>query len=54
VGRSVIGVCAIVGTIVGGFLPALWGGSELGLSSLLLSGVGGVAGVFLGSRLSGI
>jgi hypothetical protein len=39
---------------VGSFLPALWGGSELGLSSLVLAFVGGVAGVFLGARVSGI
>ena len=53
-GRSVVGLCAIVGTIVGGFLPMLWGGSELGLASLLFSGLGGVAGVFVGARLSSI
>jgi hypothetical protein len=38
----------------GGLLPALWGGSALGLGSLLLGLVGGVAGAPLGARLAGV
>lgn len=52
--RSIVGFCAIVGGTVGSLAPALWGGSELGLASILLGVVGGVAGVWLGARLSGI
>jgi hypothetical protein len=51
-GRSVIGLCAIVGTTIGGFVPELWGGSGLGLAALLFAAVGGVAGIFLGARLA--
>ena len=30
--RSVVWLCASMGTVVGGFAPALWGGSQLGLA----------------------
>jgi len=53
-GRSPIWLCAIVGSSAGGLVPALWGGSALGLASLALATVGGVAGVIVGVRLSSI
>jgi hypothetical protein len=51
--RSVIGICATVGTIVGGYLPELWGASSFSVTSLFFGAVGGVAGVLLGTRLQG-
>ena len=51
-GRSVIGICALIGMTIGGFVPDLWGASSLSLASLVFSAAGGVAGVWLGARLS--
>jgi uncharacterized membrane protein YeaQ/YmgE (transglycosylase-associated protein family) len=51
--RSVIGISATVGTVVGGYLPELWGASSFSLTSLVFGVVGGVAGVLLGARLQG-
>ena len=51
-GRSVIGICLIAGSIVGGFIPTLWGASSFGVVSLLFSGAGAVAGVFVGARIA--
>jgi hypothetical protein len=53
-GRSVIGLCAIVGSTVGSFVPELWGGSSLSLSSVVFACMGGVAGIWFGARLSDI
>ena len=53
-GRSGIGLCALGGMTVGGFVPELWGASALSLSSLLFSVVGGVAGVRVGARLADV
>ena len=53
-GRSVIGLCGLVGCTVGGFVPELWGGSSLSLSSILFSVVGAVAGIWFGVRVSAI
>jgi hypothetical protein len=50
--RSVIGLCALVGSLVGGYVPALWGASSLSLVSLFFGALGGVAGIWLGVRLS--
>jgi len=51
-GRSTIMMCATFGMLIGGFVPALWGASSLGLESLLFSGLGGVVGVFAGIRIA--
>jgi hypothetical protein len=37
-----------VGSAVGGYLPALWGGDLISFSSLILSTAGGIAGIWLG------
>jgi hypothetical protein len=49
--RSMIGLCAVVGMTIGGFVPELWGASSLSLSSFAFSAAGGVAGIWLGARL---
>ena len=51
-GRSVIGVCALFGSAVGGYVPVLlWGASSFSVVSLLFGGLGAVAGVWLGARI---
>ncbi|MFL5953223.1 MAG: hypothetical protein ACJ76I_03835 [Gaiellaceae bacterium] len=52
--RSVIGLCATFGTLAGGYVPALWGDSGLSLTSFVCAALGGLAGVWLGARLSTI
>ena len=51
-GRSVIGMCALVGGIVGSYLPEVWGASGFSVSSLLFGAVGGITGIWLGARIS--
>jgi hypothetical protein len=53
-GRSVIGLCAVFGSFVGGYVPTLWGASSLGMESLLFGVLGGIAGVWLGVRVSDV
>jgi hypothetical protein len=48
--RRVIWLFASVGGTVGSLVPAIWGASELSLSSLLLGAVGAAAGVAFGAR----
>jgi hypothetical protein len=50
--RSLIGLCAMVGMTAGGYVPVIWGASAFSPSSLLLSVVGGVAGIWFGVRLA--
>jgi hypothetical protein len=51
-GRSVIGLCALFGGTVGGYVPELWGSGSFSLASLLFGALGGIAGVVFGARLA--
>ena len=50
--RSVIGLSAMFGTFAGSYVPVLWGASSFSPISLLFGALGGVAGIWLGIRLS--
>jgi hypothetical protein len=52
VGRSTIGLCALAGSVAGGYVPTIWGASSLGVLSLLFGAAGAIAGVFLGARIA--
>ncbi len=49
--KRVIWLCVGAGSAIGGFIPALWGGSALGGMSLLLGLLGALAGLWVGIRL---
>lgn len=51
-GRSVIGLLAMGGMTVGGFVPELWGAGSFSMMSMLFSVFGAIAGLWLGVRLS--
>jgi hypothetical protein len=51
-GRSVIGLCAGFGLFAGGYVPELWGAGSLSLASVIFGALGGIAGIWLGVRLS--
>jgi hypothetical protein len=51
-GRSVIGLCGGFGSVVGGYLPVLWGASSFSMSSFLFGAVGAIAGIWAGVRIS--
>ncbi|MHB8469298.1 MAG: hypothetical protein ACYDCH_06025 [Gaiellaceae bacterium] len=51
-GRSVIGLCAGFGMLVGGYVPVLWGASSFSLESLLFGALGGIAGVWVGAKIA--
>jgi hypothetical protein len=50
--RSRIWFCALIGSTVGGFIPTLWGADLVSYTSVLLSGVGGFAGIWISYILS--
>jgi hypothetical protein len=41
-----------VGLFLGSFIPTLWGASELSLSSVLFSALGGGVGVWIAFKLT--
>jgi hypothetical protein len=50
--RTAIWIGILIGSTIGGFIPALWGGDLLSYSGLLLSGVGAFAGLWVGYKMS--
>ncbi len=40
-----------IGSVVGAYIPLLWGDSALSLSSVILSAVGGFVGIWVGFKL---
>ena len=49
--RSVTGLFVTFGTLAGGYVPSLWGGSDFSVVSLLTGAAGGIAGLWLALRL---
>ena len=41
-----------VGSTIGGFVPVLWHASLFSMSAIVLSGIGGIAGIWVAHRLS--
>ena len=48
--RKLIWLGLTVGSVAGGYLPILWGSPGFSMSSVLLSAVGGIIGIWLGYR----
>ena len=50
--RVLIMICVVVGSTLGGYIPALWGAGGLTLASVFFGGVGGVLGIWAGYKIS--
>jgi hypothetical protein len=50
--RSVIGLCIGFGSLVGGYVPVLWGDSGFSFTSVAFGAIGGLAGLWVGARVS--
>lgn len=40
-----------VGSSIGSFIPNLWGAGFLSFSSIILSAIGGILGIYLGFKI---
>lgn len=49
--KTVIYIGVTIGSIIGGYIPAIWGGSLFSVSSVVLSTVGGVIGLVVTYKL---
>jgi drug/metabolite transporter superfamily protein YnfA len=50
--KTLIYIGATVGSIIGGYLPTLWGASDFSGTAILLGTVGGVAGAILAYKIT--
>jgi len=49
--RSRIWLGALIGSTVGGLIPMLWGADLVSYTSVLLSGIGGFVGIWVGYKI---
>ena len=50
--KPLIWIGLFIGSTIGSLIPDLWGASMLSFSSIFLSGVGGILGIYVGYRYS--
>lgn len=49
--KKLITFCMIVGGVVGGYIPSIWGAGMLSMSSIIFSALGGFLGIYIGYNL---
>jgi hypothetical protein len=49
--KTLIWIFLFIGSTVGGAIPMLWGDSFFGMWSVVLTAVGGIAGIYVGFKL---
>lgn len=50
--KQLIYLGLFVGSAVGGLVPELWGAGMFSMSSVIFSAIGGIAGIYLGFKIS--
>jgi hypothetical protein len=50
--KSLIWIFMAIGSTIGSYVPTLWGAGFLSFSSVILSAVGGIIGIWIGFKLS--
>ena len=50
--KSIIYISMFVFSTIGSFIPSLWGDNFLSLSSMLLTVLGGLVGIWVGYKIS--
>lgn len=49
--KSLIWLFMGIGSTLGSYIPTLWGAGFLSMSSVVLSAVGGIVGIWIGFKL---
>ncbi len=49
--KKLVFIGMIIGSWIGGYVPTFWGAGLFSFSSVLWSGIGGLAGIYVGFKL---
>ena len=49
--KSLVFIFMTIGSVVGGYLPLLWGGDTFSMSSIVLSSVFAIVGIWFGFKI---
>lgn len=52
--KSILTTCTILGSAVGSYAPALFGGSALSFTSVITAALGGIAGIYIGLKITNL
>ena len=50
--KVLVYLCMAVGSIIGGYIPTLFGAGLISYSSVLFSGIGAILGVLIGYKIT--
>jgi uncharacterized membrane protein YeaQ/YmgE (transglycosylase-associated protein family) len=50
--KSLIYLGSIIGGVIGGYVPTLWGASPLSFSAIICSAIGGILGIYIFFKIS--
>jgi hypothetical protein len=50
--KTLIWIGGVGGSVIGGYMPLLWGGSAFSFTSIFLSALGAIGGIWLAFRIS--
>lgn len=50
--KTLVGIGLVVGSVVGGYIPILWGANLFSYSSLFGNTIGAIAGIYITYRLT--
>jgi hypothetical protein len=50
--KVIIYLFASVGSVLGAYVPQIWGAGLFSMSSVLFSGIGAITGLFIGLRFT--
>lgn len=49
--KTLVWICVTIGSLVGGYIPTLFGQSIFSLSSFIWSGIGSIVGIWVGIKI---
>lgn len=49
--KTLVWIGLFIGSTIGSMIPSIWGAGIFSISSILLSALGGLVGIFLGFKL---